>query len=68
MVVSGRLDREEPMPAFEPAQFVFVGSVEQEKDGRRIQREFAIWVTIERDEKRGQLGVLRIRQLHELGV
>ena len=68
MLLSGRFEHQEPTPAFEPAQFVFVGSVEQEKDDRRIQREFAIWVTIERDEKRGQLGVLRIRQLRELGV
>jgi hypothetical protein len=65
---SGRLDRVLATAAFEPQQFVFIGYLEQEKENRRTQREFAITVAVERPQKPGVLGILQIRQLRERGV
>ena len=56
MLWSGRLDRALATAAFEPPQFVFVGYVEQEKEDRRIQREFAITVAVERPQKTRSVG------------
>jgi hypothetical protein len=68
ILCSGKPDRQEATAAYEPEQFVFVGCVEEQQKNRRIQREFAITISVERPQKPGLLGVLRIRQVRERGV
>lgn len=67
IVGSGRLESRMPSGALDLPQFVFVGSVPEVREDRRILREFAVTVQVEKAQRPGLLGVLRIRQLRERG-
>lgn len=67
MLSSGKVERQEATAAFESPQFIVIGRVEEQKENRRIQKEFAVTVAVERPQKPGLLGVIRIRQLRERG-
>jgi hypothetical protein len=68
MLWTCKVIRQDPGPAYESSEYTVTGQMEEQKENRRIHREFAISVVVEVPQKPGFLRIVRIRQLREIGV